>query len=394
MGKAGLIAIILVFSIIFIPSGAYAGSAAGVSPSTINIPFFPLYEGYVTFRPIGYEAIDFEMKCPYVHVRNETLYDEDGVNSFTVDIKLPQKIDAIPGKYDCGFIMHKAKDINAPPGVAAKAEVKASINILIPVEGKYATITLSADNVNKGEPVYFKVSASNLGDTPLYALNAVIDVMDIDGNIKETLYTTQSDVQPFSSTEMWKKMDTEDFEPARYNAKAVMAYGGEKPAYAETSFLIGKLFVKFLGIQMNATEGKINPVTVDVESWWGDPIENVRAEISIYNASGVLKGEFRTESTDLSPWQKATLRGYWDANGIEAGNYDANVTLRYKGGETSEIVKVKLNSLPEEKKKSDAFGKIAGVIASPVFLILLVLILVINISVWLIKQKKQKKEEK
>jgi hypothetical protein len=170
-----------------------------------------------------------------------------------------------------------------------------------------------------------------------------------------------------------------------------MIYGGENPAYSETSFLIGKLFVKFLGMNLNATENKINPFSVDVESWWGDPIENVRAEISLFNASGSFKGNFRTESADLSPWQKATLQGYWDANGIEAGNYDANVTLMYKGGETSEIVKVVLQKQPEELKKNMSFDKIIEVLASPAFLIILVLILAINVGVWMFKQKKQKK---
>ena len=33
-------------------------------------------------------------------------------------------------------------------------------------------------------------------------------------------------------------MKTTDYEPARYNAKATMIYGGEKPAYSETSFLL------------------------------------------------------------------------------------------------------------------------------------------------------------
>lgn len=368
-----------------------APSMAGISPSRIDIPFFPYAEQRIDFRTTGYNAAELEFKCPYVHPINETLNDENGAGTFSVIVKLPDKIDAKPGDYDCRFILHRQKDTNLPPGVGAAAEVGVLIFIKIPVKGKYATISLSTDNVNKGEPVYFKVGVNNLGDTALKGLNAVIDVTDIDGNIKETLYTTQSDAEPFASTELWKRMETTNYEPARYNAKAVMIYGGEKPAYAETSFLIGKLFVKFLGMELNATAGKINPFTVDVESWWGNPIENVRAEIFIFDVNNMFKGDFRTESVDLNPWQKATLKGYWDANGIEAGDYNANVTLKYKGGETSEIVKVKLQKQPEELKKSMSFDKITEVLASPAFLAILVLILVINISVWMFKQKKQKK---
>ncbi|MFH1066142.1 MAG: hypothetical protein V1734_06555 [Nanoarchaeota archaeon] len=366
-----------------------ATSMAGISPSRIDIPFFPNAEQRIDFRTTGYDAAELEFKCPYVHPINETLNDEDRAGTFSVILKLPDKIDAEPGDYDCRFMLHRPKDPNMPPGVGASAEIGVLIFIKIPVKGKYATISLTTDNVNKEEPVYFKTVVNNLGDTALKEISAVIDVTDIDGNIKETLYTTQSDVEPFASTELWKRMETTDYEPARYNAKATMIYGGEKPAYAETSFLIGKLFVKFLGLNINATENKINPFSVDVESWWGDPIENARAEISLFNASGVFKGNFRTESVDLSPWQKATLQGYWDANGFEAGDYDANVTLRYKGGETSEIVKVVLHKQPEELKKNMSFDKIAEVLVSPAFLIILVLILVINVGVWMLKKKKK-----
>ncbi|MDI6736996.1 MAG: hypothetical protein QME12_00585, partial [Nanoarchaeota archaeon] len=274
------------------------------------------------------------------------------------------------------------------------AEIGVLIYVHIPVKGKYATISLNADNANKGEPVYFKVTVTNLGDTALKGINAAIDVTDIDGNIKETLYTMQSDVEPFASTEMWKRMETTEYEAARYNAKAVMAYGGEKPAYAETSFLIGKLFVKFLGMEINATAGKINPVTVNVESWWGDLIENVRAEVSMYDNKSEFKGSFRTEGVDLQPWQKASLQGYWDANALEAGDYNATITLKYKGGETRETVNVLLQKQPEEPKTSMTFDKIKEVLVSPAFLIVLVLILIINVAVWALKQKKQKRTAK
>lgn len=371
-----------------------ATSMAGISPSRIDIPFFPYKEQRIDFRTMGYDMADFEFKCPYVNFINETVYDGDGVGTFSVNIKLPEKIDAEPGDYDCGFNLHRPKNINMPPGVSAAAEIGVLIYVHIPVKGKYATISLGADNANKGEPVYFKVTVSNLGDTALKGINAAIDVTDIDGNVKETLYTDSSDVEPFASTELWKRMETTEYEAARYNAKAVMAYGGEKPAYAETSFLIGKLFVKFLGMEINATAGKINPVTVNVESWWGDTIENVRAEISMYNASGEFKGDFKTESVDLQPWQKAALQGYWDANALEAGEYNATITLKYKGGKTSETVKVVLQEQPEEEKTNMSFDKIKEVLVSPAFLIILVLILIINVGVWVLKQKKQKRTEK
>lgn len=367
----------------------YAPAMAGVSPSRIELPFFPNAEHRIDFRTSGYESVEFEFKCPYVHPINETLNDEDGARTFSVILSLPEKINSDPGEYNCGFNMHRPSNPDMPAGVSASAEVGVLIYVHIPEKGRYAAISIEAQSANKGDPVFFHVSARNLGDEDLYGVSARIEVMDMENKTKATIWTESADVPRYGAAELWKRMETTDYEPARYNAKAVMVYGGEKPAYAETSFLIGKLFVKFLNFQTNATAGKINPVTMDVESWWGNPIENVRAEISMYNASGEFKGDFRTESVDLPPWQKATLKGYWDANGLEAGDYDANVTLRYKGGETSEIVKVILQKQPEEPETNKAFDKIKEVLVNPAFLAIIVLILIINVCVWALKQRKK-----
>lgn len=375
---------------------AQTALAAGVSPGKTMLNFFPNQQIVIPYTISGY--YDFYLDnfgCDFVSFNNDTQKTDTGGVSFSVTINFPEKME--PGTHNCGFMIKQGElSKELPPyasgGVGAVTEVAAVIFVNVPAKGKYAEISLNANNANKGEPVYFNVGIRNLGEIDLYGLSAVIDVMDIDGNVKETLRTAAADAPRFSSAELWKRMETTDFESARYKAKAVLLYGGEKPAEAETEFLIGKLFVKFLGIETNATAGRINPVTVDVESWWGNPIENVRAEISMYNQSNAFKGDFRTESIDLQPWQKATLKGYWDANGLEPGNYTANITLLYKGGSTEADALLVLHERGAVAEES-MFGKAAEVLTSPIFLAILVLILIINVSMWLLKQRKAKQKD-
>ncbi|MDI6738114.1 MAG: hypothetical protein QME12_06395, partial [Nanoarchaeota archaeon] len=142
---------LLILSLAAIPL-VYAPSMAGISPSRIDIPFFPYKEQRIDFRTMGYDMADFEFECPYANIINETVYDEDGVMTFSVNLKLPEKIDAEPGEYNCGFILHRPKNQNMPPGMGASAEIGVLIYVHIPVKGKYATISLNADNANKGEP--------------------------------------------------------------------------------------------------------------------------------------------------------------------------------------------------------------------------------------------------
>ncbi len=370
--------------------------SAGVSPGKTTINFFPNEKISIEYTISGYPAGFYlsDVGCDFVSFNNDTQKSSTGEIKFSVTLNFPEKME--PGTHSCGFMVkHGELSRDLPPyaggGVGALAEVGAVILVNVPAKGKYAEISFEANNANQGEPVYFKVAVSNLGEIDLYGLSAVIDVMDIEGNVKETIHTTTADAPRFGTAELWKRMETTNYESARYKAKAVLLYGGEKPAEAETEFLIGKLFVNFLGINTEASSGRINPVTVDVESWWGNPIENVRAEVSVYNQSNVFKGDFRTESTDLAPWQKATLQGYWDASGLEPGNYTAEIALKYKGGETKAEAMLVLNEAGAiEEKEEQGFDKIKEVLTSPIFLAILVLILIINVGVWLLKQRKTK----
>lgn len=373
---------------------AQTAAAAGVSPGKSSINFFPNEKIDLIYTISGYPSGFYlgDFGCDFVAYNNDAKETETGETRFSVTVALPEKME--PGVHSCGFMVKQGElNPDMPPyagGVGAIAEVAAVILVNVPAKGKYAEISLSADNANQGEPVYFRVDVKNLGEIDLYGLSALIDVMDIDGKVIETLRTTEGEALRFSSAELWKKMETTDYEPARYKAMAVLNYGGERPAEAETEFLIGKLFVNFLGINAEANAGSINPVTVDVESWWGNPIENVRAEVSVYNKSSVLQGDFRTESIDLSPWQKATLQGYWDASGLEPGNYTADITLKYKGGETKANAVLVLAE-GSEPNETSFFARINDVIVSPVFIAVLILILVINISIWALKKKNEKK---
>lgn len=385
--------VMILISALFITiSEAHASSAAGISPSFVEIPFFPGYEQRMDFRITGYHAIELKFNCPYVHPVNETINDEPGMeSSFSLDIKLPDKIDALPGIYDCGFAVHRWRDPNMPPGVAAQAEVAGILNIRIPEKGRYALLTIEANNANKDEPIYFHATIKNIGEEDLRGINVKIEVMDIENKTKEVLWTESKDVPRYSTVDLWKRMETTNYEPAKYKARATVSYGGPMPAVAETEFLIGKLFVNFVSMQINATAGKINPAVVNVESWWGNPIENVHAEVRMFNDSGIPAGDFKTDSIELSAWQKASVKGYWDATDIEPGNYTANITLKYKGGETYANAKIVLKEPEKKTIAANAIEKAKEVLTSPMFIALLVIILVINVSIWLLKGRRDKK---
>lgn len=388
-----------IFTLIFLLTiAAQAVSAAGVSPGKIDINFFPNQIINIPYTISGYG--DFyisDIGCTYLTFNNDTSGTETGEQRFSVTLSLPENME--PGTHDCGFLIkHGQPNEDIPPyapgGFGAVSVVGTVIRIYVPAEGKYATISLEVNNANRGEPVYFHIIEKNVGSIDLKEQIAIIDIKDNNGNIVKTLYTNPFDVPKFGSTDAWKKMETADIEPAKYTARASVDYGGKEPAAAEAEFLVGKLYVNLISFESNATAGKINPVMLRVQSWWGSPIENVRAEIRLINQNGSEKGSLKTDSTDLNPWQEAVLQGYLDATEIEAGDYKAEIKIMYKGGETNAGASITLHPQPLEVKENNYFGAIESVITSPVFLGILIIMLIINVLMWIIKQKKQDKGKK
>ncbi|HII15976.1 MAG TPA: hypothetical protein HA362_06715 [Nanoarchaeota archaeon] len=372
-------------------------SAAGISPGKITLNFFPETSQTIEYRITGYDDFAITNKeCSFLEYNNDSEWLETGETRFTVTIRFPKTLP--PGANNCGFmVMHGATDPEAPEtarrGIGAVSQVGAVIQINVPLKGKYARISLHAENANKGEPVYFQIKAENLGEYDLNSLNARIEVADIEGKIIQRLVTEPFSIPKFGAAEVWKKMETTNFVPAKYKATAIVDYSGAGPAVAETAFLVGKMFVDFLGFEANATSGRINPITANIESWWGNPVENVYAEFKMQNGSGKYAGEFKTESADLEPWQKASLLGYWDATGLEPGNYTAGITLKYKGGKTETNGTIILHS-PAEAKTEFPFSKAKDILSSPIFIIVLMLILLANILVWFMQKQGKAKGEK
>ncbi|MBU4456076.1 MAG: hypothetical protein KKA65_01100 [Nanoarchaeota archaeon] len=365
--------------------------SAGVAPSTVNINYYPNQIQTISYEVTGYDRIELDMSCPFVKM-NDDLVSSGRSHSFSVTITLPEKVDADPGKLNCGFMIREKQNENLPPGVAARVEVGVNIYIHVPYEGRYAKINLIAPNVNKGEPVYFQVHVTNLGEEDLNNLIAKIEVYDNEDNLRETMFTTSGSAPIFGATDLWKKMETVNYDAAKYKAKATLNYYGDEPVVDEKTFLIGKLFVNFLRFTENTSVGKINPVEVEVESWWGNLIENVYAEVELINESGSSGGSFKTISVNLNPWTLEKLTGYWDATELSPGKYTAEITLNYGGEKTQATAYI---DLLEEKVIISFWDSFKSFASTPAFIILVLIILItLNMTLWYLKSKKGKKNEK
>ena len=346
--------------------------AAGVTPSSYAFDFEPGLEKDVSFNFIFGKDAELEVYADgdlaeYVEIDKDSLL---GGGVVSVHLKLPSEIE-IPGVHR---ILVGAKQIpNEEGGMGIVANVQGVIKIRVPYPGKYAEIGFTAGNVNAGEPVELKLSVSNLGKEEIF-IEPVIKVFDSEKKIEEWALESQW-LSPTKSVAFSRVMDTQNYNPGDYNATAVVEYGGKRAAVANLTFRLGELYVAVSNTSNYFERGKINRFEIEAESFWNDPIENLFAEVLIeeYDIS------FLTPSTNLNPWDKTTLVGFFNTEDIEKEEFQAEIILNYEGTTTSKTVTLFLK---------EEFDYVMYVMIGGLVLVIIILVIII---VLLRKNGKKKK---
>ncbi|MFH0798004.1 MAG: hypothetical protein V1906_01185 [Candidatus Woesearchaeota archaeon] len=363
---------------------------SGITPAKTTINFYPNLEQQIVYTLFGYDDISYEISCEEL-ITVDKITKEPGSHIVIATVKLPESLPN-PGKKMCGIRFSEKIPPQNTDMISAQTGVGSVITINVPYPGKYAEITLEAPNANKGEPVLFKVSVNNLGNEVLNDIKADIQIEDVEeGKLVGVVQTNTKSIVPFKSGELYAIWNTKDFESARYKAKATVEYGGENPAIAEAQFMIGKMFIEFKDATRNGTSNKINPFEIKIESWWGEKLDNVYADVTMYNASGVNAGTFRTVSTEINSWETKVINGFWNAEQWGPGKYTADIKIKYEGQETPISWDFELLSPPEEKTQFDLVIEKAKANSVSILAIIILIIVIIDI-IWIIMNRRRKKK--
>ncbi len=317
-------------------------SALGIMPAIKEYNFEPGFETTINYQILTDTDRDLEIifqgeLAEYMTTSKDTLSSKD--KGFSVTLKLPENLET-PGK-NRGYVFVKEKvDEELGGFIVVAVGVRAVIDVYVPYPGQFLEIELGGRDVNVGEPLDFNLNVFSRGDQPV-TMNPKINIYDSKGSKVETLFFSERIIGGQESLLLKKTLDTTKYNPGNYKAVAEINYGGL--AKSEVGFKIGDLNVKLLNYTNKVPIGKLQRFDLVIESGWNNNIDGVSAKISILNDSNKLN-EFETSTTFLIPWEKKTLTGYFDTSNFSEGIYDANVTLRYYGGQqgkaNSNIVKV------------------------------------------------------
>ena len=366
-----LIGIFLIFN--FNNVSAYLG----LTPALIEVDFKPGFKFFSGFSVLGAEA-NQKLKvyasgdfAEYVKFDKTEL---TGSESFTAYVELPEKAEK-PGKNRLYIKVLEVKEEGS--GIGTRLEIGALILIKVPYPGKYAEIkSFSVNNANSKEPVSFSIEVESLGTEDIVT-DASVEVYSDNKLIDEINFPVK--IIKKQTSETFTKINEKGYESGVYNATAIVNY--ENVIKAEKIFKIGTLFVDVINWSSQFLKGKINPFNIEIESKWNNDIENVYAEVNV-TRDGKLADYFKTPSVKLNRWEKAILKGFFNAEELETGKYKADIKIFYEGEITEKNVNIEIIN---EKTQ---FIKIIAIIIG------IVLAIVIIIYFALRRRKNEKKQRK
>ncbi|MFH1289868.1 MAG: hypothetical protein ABIH92_00495 [Nanoarchaeota archaeon] len=318
--------------------GQANAASFGVTPSSYEIQFEPgleetFYFSYDSDNPnLVFEVSLRGDLADYVTLDKQNF--SGGRGRVAVSMKLPDAIE-VPGPHR---ILVGAKPVKGEEGgtVGIVANVNGLILVHVPYPGKYADVKFSIENSNQGEDTEYSLEIYSRGREAINTFSR-IEVYDSGDELVETFSLGSHAVQPGNSLKIESELGTAGFGSGNYRAVAVVAYSGREGS-AESSFRIGELFVGISNYTSAVEKDKINPFTVEVESFWNDQLDNVFAEVSLVGRDV----SFRTPSISLKGWHRAKLFGHLDVTGIEEDSMLANIVVYYGDKTTEETVNLQL----------------------------------------------------
>lgn len=359
-------------------------ASLGITPAEVSVNFKPNLETSFSFNV----ETDNPQKGLEVYAKGDlSEYVKFDVDSFTgsrkivVALKLPSNI-VKPGTHRILIGVREKIDKEMAGTIGTSVAVQAPIDVFVPYPGRYLEMDFKAKNANIGEPVKFNLKLMNLGEENLN-ITPIIEIYS-GTEKKETLYFDNRELKSQTEINLQKELNTSGYAPGNYRALAIVDYGDV--AKQESEFRIGTLSVDIINYTKQIPIGGINKFEIGVESAWNNKIDNLYAEVLFLNDLGKEFYSFKTAPSDLNPWQKKTIDGFFDTTNFSVGKYNANITLIYYGGEIGKS-SGKIVEIDFIKGKLNLPWVIIGI---STFVVLAIILLIIFIKKYLMKNAKRK----
>jgi hypothetical protein len=333
-GNIFTISILIILSLQIISAGG-----AGISPASYKEFFEPGLTKSFEFNAFSYtegKGVSVYAKGDLAEfvILNSTYLPEGG--KFTATINLPEKIE-VPGTHKIYIGVMESDEESATGGVGGVAAVQAKIDIIVPYPGKYAESTFTITNINKEEEANYKLKIKSLGSQELL-IKPTIEIYK--NNMSEKLLTKkleESTLSPEKTLDLAGTIDTKNFPAGEYQVLTTINWG--EITKLNNIFRVGEFLIDITNYSHQFEQGKINEFNIEIENKWNAKINEVSASVAITD-KGALVGDFKTVSTETTPWEKKSITGYLDATNLKTKKYTADITLSYGNKTTNKLITI------------------------------------------------------
>jgi len=230
--------------------------------------------------------------------------------------------------YGKQIIRIEASEVSAGPSSGSFAVVTAVepwLIVNIPIPGHFAEIEkFSIPNVKEGEDSSISFSIKNSGTKPLSNTRAEIEVFDLKGGLISSMSFDGINIPVGSSKSFSKPLRSSLMDPGKY--LLVLKYYFDdnlKPASLSNYFFVGTTDILLLNYTSNLVEGKINKISLTLQSLWGSDLRSIRASIIDFNNHSQA-----LPVIDLGPFEKRVVETYIDVPLLNGSPFFLN-TSRY-----------------------------------------------------------------
>ncbi|MBR9699933.1 hypothetical protein GOV09_05740 [Candidatus Woesearchaeota archaeon] len=276
--------------------------------------------------------------------------------------------------------------------VTATASVVTELWVRVPFPGKYAEADLTIDS--KEDKVDFYINVLNFGKDDIKEAKATIKIL---GATYEEIAAVETQTISIKAQDQAQLITSwiPNVNPGRYHAIAEIEYDGKK-IILEKNFEVGKLYIEIKRIDVKDFNlGDVAVFDILLLSHWNEMIPDVYGEMTVLDADGTEYTKFKTASVDVAAQEEATLKAFWDTEGITVGTYTLRLLIHYAQRVTEKLIdtEVNIDSITTELGPTAQVVAEEGIDRDTVLTVLVIILVIINI-VWFVYFMKSKKKGK
>lgn len=312
-------------------------SGLGVTPGRTTVDFTPGYSGDYTVTIVNSEQRDVSLVVTvqgelqdYLQIPTNVIQMKASETSkdITFKVTLPDSLE--PGTHTGEILIVQLPDSYSKVGetaVGAVVAVATQFYVNVPYPGKYLEAKINVVPRENGD-VDFIIPTASLGVFDLTSVKGIVDVYSGDDKIA-TLGTEETRLMSKQRGELHTTWNAQDFSSGSYLAKATVQWD-EGTTNVEKEFSLGTKKLTLESIEVNDFSlGDIAKFEILVGNNWESTIEDVFAEIVVFNANGNVLANIRSPTADIPESSKEQLLAFWDTEGIRVGSYEATLFLKH-----------------------------------------------------------------